>query len=78
MILSVVRNHKDYSPVDEDLWRSLLLVADSRLNSLTQQQSDPISVSIENAWAYLILRFRFKKYVAMQKSTTSRRLCLTK
>lgn len=44
MILNVVRNHKDYNPADENVWRSLLLVADSRLNSPTQPQSDPISV----------------------------------
>ncbi|KAI6191804.1 DNA-directed RNA polymerase III subunit RPC3 [Aphelenchoides bicaudatus] len=44
MIFNVIRTHKDYNTKDEDLWRSLLLVADSQLVELTQAHSTPISV----------------------------------
>jgi hypothetical protein len=44
LFLNVIKNQKDYSPNDELLWRSLLLVSDSRSNALGHQQSEPISV----------------------------------
>lgn len=42
--MNLVRNHRDYIPSDEFIWRSFLYIANSHIVLLTQQQSEPITV----------------------------------